>query len=36
MSRHLVESWRRFFPDLDFAVLAEHVAMPDQDDAVRT
>lgn len=25
----------RFFPDLDFAVLAEHVAMPDQDDAVR-
>jgi Uma2 family endonuclease len=26
----------QFFPDLDFAVLAEHVAMPDQDDAVRT
>jgi Uma2 family endonuclease len=25
----------QFFPDLDFAVLAEHVAMPDQDDAVR-
>jgi Uma2 family endonuclease len=25
----------RFFPDLDFAVLAAHVAMPDQDDAVR-
>jgi len=25
----------RFFPDMDFAVLAEHVAMPDQDDAVR-
>jgi Uma2 family endonuclease len=25
----------RFFPDLDFAVLAEHVAMLDQDDAVR-
>jgi Uma2 family endonuclease len=25
----------RFFPDVDFAVLAEHVAMPDQDDAVR-
>ena len=25
----------RFFADLDFAVLAEHVAMPDQDDAVR-
>jgi len=25
----------RFFSDLDFAVLAEHVAMPDQDDAVR-
>jgi Uma2 family endonuclease len=25
----------RFFSDLDFAVLAEHAAMPDQDDAVR-
>lgn len=25
----------RFFPDLDFAVLAEHVMMADQDDAVR-
>jgi len=25
----------QFFPDLDFTVLAEHVAMPDQDDAVR-
>ena len=25
----------RFFPDLDFAVLAEHAMMPDQDDAVR-
>jgi Uma2 family endonuclease len=25
----------QFFPDLDFAVLAVHVAMPDQDDAVR-
>jgi len=25
----------RFFSDLDFAVLAEYVAMPDQDDAVR-
>jgi Uma2 family endonuclease len=24
-----------FFTDLDFAVLAEHVVMPDQDDAVR-
>jgi Uma2 family endonuclease len=24
----------RFFTDLDFAVLAEYVAMPDQDDAV--
>ena len=29
------QSASRFFPDLDFAVLAEHVAMPDQDDAVR-
>ena len=25
----------RFFPDLDFEVLAQYVAMPDQDDAVR-
>ena len=25
----------RFFPDLEFGVLAEHVAMADQDDAVR-
>ncbi len=25
----------RFFPDIDFAVLAEHVLMPDQDAAVR-
>lgn len=25
----------RFFPDIDFVVLADHVAMPDQDDAVR-
>ena len=25
----------RFFPDMDFSVLAEHVAMRDQDDAVR-
>jgi Uma2 family endonuclease len=25
----------QFFADLDFKVLAEHVAMPDQDDAVR-
>jgi len=25
----------RFFLDLDFAVLAEHMGMPDQDDAVR-
>jgi Uma2 family endonuclease len=25
----------QLFPDLDFAVLAEYVAMPDQDDAVR-
>jgi Uma2 family endonuclease len=25
----------QFFPDLDFAVLAAHVVMPDQDDAVR-
>jgi hypothetical protein len=25
----------RLFPDLDVAVLAEHAAMPDQDDAVR-
>jgi Uma2 family endonuclease len=29
------QSASQFFPDLDFAVLAEHVAMPDQDDAVR-
>lgn len=25
----------RFFPELDFAVLAEHAMMQDQDDAVR-
>lgn len=30
-----VQATSRFFPELDFAVLAEHVAMTDQDDAVR-
>jgi Uma2 family endonuclease len=34
-SGYALRETSQFFPDLDFGVLAEHVAIADQDDAVR-